>query len=100
MLALGVGLCFWAKVTSSIVLVAALCAGILLMMVLERRRAHKPWPLILLGVVVGLLGFLVSWITISSLLWGKESCMAVFLAPWTLSFPASSVPDHLSISSD
>ncbi len=94
MLALGVGLCFWAKVTSSIALVTALCAGILLMMVLERRRAHKPWPLNLLGVVVGLLGFLVSWITISSLLWGKESCMAVFLAPWNAIFSRLVVSDR------
>jgi len=63
-------------------------------MVLERRRAHKPWPLNLLGVVVGLLGFLVSWITISSLLWGKESCMAVFLAPWNAIFSRLVVSDR------
>lgn len=94
MLALGVGLCFWAKVTSSIVLITGFCAGILLMIVLERKRAHKSWLLNLLGVVVGLLGFLVSWITISSLLWGKESCMAVFLTPWTALFSRTVVLDH------
>lgn len=80
LLAFGVGLCFWAKVTSSIALITGFWGGILIVLLLGEKRIRKTWFLNLLGIVAGLLGFLLSWLMISSFLWGREACMAVFRA--------------------
>ena len=81
LVAVGVSLCFWAKVTSSIALVSALLGGVLILLMLEKHRTSRSWHVNLYGIIAGVLVFLISWVTISLSLWGKEAFMAVFLAP-------------------
>lgn len=90
--AFGVSLCFWAKVTSSIALVTALLGGILIFLMLGKQSINKVWYLNLFGIVAGVVGFLLSWVMISSLLWGKDACMSVFLAPGASLFSQQGAP--------
>ena len=91
---IGVGLCFWAKVTSSIALITGFLVGIPIFLALGKQSISKPWHLNLFGILAGVLGFLLSWVIISSFLWGKDACMAVFLAPGASLFSQQGTPDY------
>ncbi|MHB8910439.1 MAG: ArnT family glycosyltransferase [Syntrophales bacterium] len=93
-LALGVGLCFWAKVTSSIALITGFGGGILIFLILGRKSIRKTWLLNLLGVAAGLLGFLLSWVMISSFLWGREACITLFHATGVSLFSQQGAPNY------
>lgn len=70
--------CLWLKLTSMLVMLA----GIFLYVLLNRKKIDKMWiKKILAGTFFGFLLFLITWIFISVLLWGKESCFGVLLNP-------------------
>lgn len=70
--------CFWLKLTSTLVIIA----GIFLYALLNRKKIDKIWiKKILAGTLFGFFLFLLTWISISIFLWGKESCFGVLLNP-------------------
>lgn len=79
--AVSVCMSFWAKVTSSIVLVTTFLGCILIFILLKNQPNKKPWILNSYGIITGILGFLLSWVVISLFFWGKEACFTIFLAP-------------------
>jgi 4-amino-4-deoxy-L-arabinose transferase-like glycosyltransferase len=77
-----IGFCLWAKLTSGIALIIGLLCGTLVYLIFGgRRESDKKWLLNCGGIVLGLLFFLVTWICISLLLWGGESCLLVLQTP-------------------
>jgi hypothetical protein len=81
-LALWTGICFWAKVSSSIALITGLILGILGCVLLEKhRKEYRSWMLNITGIFSGTLFFLISWLLVSCSLWSSRSSLAVLKAP-------------------
>lgn len=73
-----VALCFWAKVTSAL----ALLAGIFAYVLIYSKTRDRPWVKLILGCILGVGIFLVSWTIVSLILWGKQSWITVLINPW------------------
>jgi hypothetical protein len=77
-------LCFWAKVTSSLAFVFALLTAIFISFYFEKGRDdYKAYLLNIAGIISGLSLFVITWISISHLIWGWDTSLAVLLNPWT-----------------
>ena len=80
-LTLCIGMCFWAKVSSSITLIAGLILGCLACFLIEKHRnPSRSWILNMTGILSGTLLFLISWSVVSYCFWGYRSTLAVFKA--------------------
>ncbi len=86
-LSLLIGLCFWAKVTSSIALIIPLLIGSVAYVVLGINKDQKPWLLNIVGIIVGIGLFLLTWISLSRLLWGSDAFSQILATPWTAIHP-------------
>jgi hypothetical protein len=75
---LTIAFCFWAKVTASM----ALFVGILTYPFINPKKRDNDWLRIVVGCLIGGAVFIVTWISISFVFWGKESCMSILSAPW------------------
>ncbi len=74
-----VALCFWAKVTSTL----ALVLGLLSYPLIHRHGPSYQWVKIAIGCTLGICIFLITWIPVSLLLWGEDSCYSVLTAPFS-----------------
>jgi 4-amino-4-deoxy-L-arabinose transferase-like glycosyltransferase len=83
LLSCSIGLCFWAKFSSSIALVASLAIGFFVIIFTMKNCSRvrlRPIYLTSAGMLLGLVMFLFTWLLISNLLWGIESSFRPFLS--------------------
>jgi hypothetical protein len=73
-----VAFCFWAKITATLPLVL----GLLTYPLIHRHGSSKQWLKIAIGCALGVFIFLFTWIPISLLLWGEDSCYLVLTTPF------------------
>jgi len=74
-----VALCFWAKITSTL----ALVLGLLSYPLIHRHGSSYQWVKIAIGCTLGICIFLITWIPVSLLLWGEDSCYRVLTTPFS-----------------
>jgi 4-amino-4-deoxy-L-arabinose transferase-like glycosyltransferase len=76
-----IGLCFWAKISSTIALLISLAAALFVVVIVEKKPSGlRSLSLNLAAVTFGLVLFLISWYFVAKFLWGIES----FKAPFSL----------------